>query len=57
MYSGAVSADGRLAVAGGQESVLFVWLVDNGQLLKSFALPKPPEAKPDGKKPVAQTGG
>jgi WD40 repeat protein len=57
MFSGAVSADGRLAVAGGQESVLFVWLVDNGQLLKSFALPKPPEAKPDDKKPVAQTGG
>ena len=57
MYSGAVSADGRLAVAGGQESVLFVWLVDNGQLLKSFSLPKPPEAKPDETKPVAQTAG
>jgi WD40 repeat protein len=52
MYAGAVSADGRVALAGGQDSVLFVWLVDNGQLLRSFPAPKPPETKP-----VGQTAG
>ena len=52
MYSTATSADGRLGIAGGQESVLFVWLIDNGQLMKSFAAPKPPETKP-----VGQTAG
>jgi WD40 repeat protein len=57
MYSSAASADGRLTAAGGQESVLFVWLVDNGQLIRSFSAPKPPDAKPDDKKPVAQTAG
>lgn len=46
MYSTAVSADGRLGIAGGQDSVLLVWLIDNGQLLKSFAAPKPPDNKP-----------
>ncbi len=54
MYSSAVSADGRIALAGGQDSVLFVWLVDNGQLLRSFPAPKPPAAKPTDAKPVAQ---
>lgn len=46
MYSTATSADGRIGVSGGQDSVLFVWLIDSGQLLKSFPAPKPAEAKP-----------
>ena len=46
MYSIATSADGRLGIAGGQDSVLLVWLIEGGQLLKSFPAPKPPEAKP-----------
>lgn len=52
MYSSAASADGRIALAGGQDSVLLVWLVEGGQLLKSFPAPKPPETKP-----VGQTAG
>ena len=54
MYSAAITADGKLAIAGGQDSVLFVWLVDNGQLLKSFA------AGPQGRRNqagAAQTAG
>ena len=47
MYSTATSADGRLAVSGGQDSTLFIWLVDGGQLLKSFAAPEPPEKAAD----------
>jgi len=51
MYALGTSADGRLGVAGGQDSVLFVWLIESGQLLKSFAAPQPT-------KPVAgQTAG
>jgi len=50
MYSSGTSADGRLAVAGGQDSVLLVWLVDNGQLLRTFAKPIEPAA-------AAQTAG
>ncbi|MEX0677849.1 MAG: c-type cytochrome domain-containing protein [Pirellulales bacterium] len=46
MYSTATSADGRIAISGGQDSTLFVWLVDGGQLLKSFAAPKPEESQP-----------
>jgi WD40 repeat protein len=46
MYAAASSADGRIAIAGGQDSTLFVWLVDGGQLLKSFAAPKPEESQP-----------
>jgi WD40 repeat protein len=48
VYSSATSADGKLAIAGGQDSTLFVWLVENGQLLKIFPAPKPDEAKPAG---------
>ena len=35
----------RIAIAGGQDSVLFVWLFDADKPLKSFAPPQPPEAK------------
>ena len=45
MYSTAVSADGRFGISGGQDSVMFMWLIDNGQLLKSFEAPKPADAK------------
>ncbi len=44
MYSTATTADGRLAISGGQDSTLFIWLVGDGQLLKSFAAPKPDDA-------------
>jgi WD40 repeat protein len=40
MYAATTSPDGRIAVSGGQDSTLFVWLVDGGLLLKSFAAPK-----------------
>ncbi len=53
MYSVATSADGRLGVAGGQDSVLLVWLIDTGQLLKSLPAPKPADNKPV----AAQTAG
>jgi WD40 repeat protein len=46
MYATATSPDGRIAVSGGQESTLFVWLVEGGQLLKQFAAPKPEESQP-----------
>lgn len=46
VYSTATSADGRIGIAGGQESTLFVWLVENAQLLKSLPAPKPAEAQP-----------
>jgi WD40 repeat protein len=46
MYATAISADGRIALSGGQESTLFVWLVDNGQQLRSFAAPKPKTSEP-----------
>lgn len=46
MYATATSADGRLAIGGGQESTLFVWQIDNGQLLRSLAAPKPEANKP-----------
>ncbi|HEV3138747.1 MAG TPA: c-type cytochrome domain-containing protein [Pirellulales bacterium] len=45
MYSTATSADGRIGIAGGQDSVMFLWLIDSGQLLKSFEAPKPAEIK------------
>lgn len=46
MYATATSADGRLAIGGGQESTLFVWQIDNGQLLRSLPAPKPDVNKP-----------
>jgi WD40 repeat protein len=46
LYAMAASADGRIAAAGGQDSTLFVWLVEGGQLLKSFPAPKPEESQP-----------
>ena len=45
MYSAAVSADGRIGIAGGQDSMMFLWLIEGGQLLKSFEAPKPAEVK------------
>ncbi|MCH7666859.1 MAG: HemK family protein methyltransferase [Acidobacteria bacterium] len=46
MYSTAISADGRIAISGGQDSTLFVWLVEGGQLLRSFAAPEPASSEP-----------
>jgi WD40 repeat protein len=46
MYATATSPDGRIAVSGGQDSTLFVWLVEGGQLLKQFAPPQPDESQP-----------
>jgi WD40 repeat protein len=40
MQSAAVSADGRLVVAGGQDSVLRVWKAADGAKLAAFAPPK-----------------
>lgn len=52
MYATATSADGRIVVSGGQESTLFVWLVENGAKLRAFAAPEP-----DSDEPVAQASG
>ncbi len=46
MYSTALSADGKIGIAGGQDSVVLVWLIDNGLLLKSFAAPKADDQRP-----------
>ncbi|HTM52779.1 MAG TPA: c-type cytochrome domain-containing protein [Pirellulales bacterium] len=57
MYSCALSPDGRVALAGGQDSVLFAWLVESGQVLKSFPPPKADDSKPAAEKPLGQTAG
>jgi WD40 repeat protein len=52
MYSIATTADGRVTISGGQDSVLFAWLVEGGQLVKSFPAPKAEDAA----KPLASAG-
>jgi WD40 repeat protein len=42
LYCVAGTPDGRLVVAGGQESKLFVWNLENGQLLLTLPPPQPP---------------
>lgn len=44
MYSTAVTANGKLVVGGGQDSVLFIWNVDKGDLFRSLAPPQTTEA-------------
>lgn len=39
VYASAVTPDGRMVVAGGQDSVLRVWNATNGQAIASFAPP------------------
>ncbi len=46
MYATGVSADGKRLISGGQASSLFEWLVDDGQLLRTLAAPKPEENQP-----------
>jgi len=46
MYTIATTADGLLAISGGQDSTLLVWLVGDGQLLQSLKAPAPAEAAP-----------
>ena len=40
LYALAVSPDGKVVAAGGQDGVLRVWNVDSGQLLRQFDPPK-----------------
>ncbi len=49
MYSVAVTADGRIAAAGGQDSVLRVWSVADGKPIVTFPVPGP-----DGKLAASQ---
>jgi WD40 repeat protein len=42
--SAAVTADGRIVVAGGQDSVLRIWNGTNGEVIKNFEPPKSEEA-------------
>lgn len=44
MYSTAVTANGKLVVGGGQDSVLFIWNVDKGDVFRSLAPPQTGEA-------------
>ncbi len=44
MYSSAASADGKIIIAGGADSVLRVW-TDAGAVFATFEAPKPPETK------------
>jgi hypothetical protein len=48
MYSLAITIDGKIAVGGGQDSVLKVWNVENTQVIRSFDPPKPKAPEPGG---------
>ena len=52
VYSTALSANGKLAVGGGQDSTLYVWRVDDGGLVRSLPAPKPEDQQQ-----TAQAGG
>jgi len=43
VYATASSDDGKLVAAGGQDSTLRVWKSADGQSVRTFAPPKPPE--------------
>jgi WD40 repeat protein len=43
LYATAVTADGKIVVAGGQDSTLFEWRLDNGAQIRAFPAPKPAE--------------
>lgn len=43
MYASAATPDGKVILAGGQDSTLRVWNLTNGQSLATFAAPKPAE--------------
>jgi WD40 repeat protein len=47
MYSVAVSADGKTIVAGGQDSVVRIWL-ENGNVHATFAPPQIPQTAASG---------
>ena len=40
MYCTAATPDGKLGIGGGQDSVLFVWNIENGQQVRTFRAPK-----------------
>ena len=49
VYAAALTPDGKTAVAGGREGVVYVWDVEANKLVAGFAppaLPAPPAAKP-----------
>ena len=51
MYAGGATPDGKVILAGGEDSTLRVWNMTNGQPLATFEAPKPPdEEKKDGGK-------
>ena len=55
MYCTAVTPDGKLGIGGGQESVLIVWNIENGQQVRTFEAPKPAGDKTEaGKKETAK---
>jgi WD40 repeat protein len=57
IYAAAVTADGRIVIAGGQESTLFEWNLENGQSIRTFEATKPAEEpKAEGAKKVAGGG-
>ncbi len=43
MYASAATPDGKVILAGGQDSTLRIWNMTNGQSLATFEAPKPPE--------------
>jgi WD40 repeat protein len=42
MYASAATPDGKVILAGGQDSTLRIWNLTNGQSLAIFEAPKPP---------------
>ncbi len=51
IYAATVTADGKTVVAGGQDSTMFEWNLENGQPIHNYPAPKPEE--PAGDKTVA----
>jgi WD40 repeat protein len=43
MYACGATPDGKVILAGGEDSTLRVWNMTNGQVLVTFEAPKPPE--------------
>ena len=47
IYAAAVTSDGKIVVGGGQDSTLFEWNLENGQVAHKFAAPEPAEPAAD----------
>ena len=50
MYACGATPDGKVILAGGEDSTLRVWNMTNGKVIVTFEAPKPPEEKKEEKK-------